>query len=645
MSALPPPSVIAAVLAFALVASVWLGGRHRRALRQRLEETKREVRDLSDLNQATLEAVTLAIDGRDPAATGHVRRVQRYALALARSMERPMPERQALRLAALLHDIGKVVVPDHVLSKPGRLSESEFATIRSHPEAGVAILAPAGLPEPVLRIIRHHHERWDGSGYPGRLSGEAIPAGARILAVVDAFEALTSDRAYRARVEPAEALALVEAWSGVQFDPAVVRALKENLPTILAAGAHGERLVADPPERRSTEAAGHAPDAGGFGDALHQGITPEAPSREATASPRTPLTSGPVGGARDVHAAQREVYALYEIARTLGSNLRLGEVLDLVVSRIAQLVPFRTCVVSLSDPGSGDLVARFASGANAAALRGRRLAAGEGISGWAVGHRSTRVSGSAELELAGSGVEPAGYGTVAAFPLCHGEEALGAITLLYPAAGTCQDDHVRVLEIVARLAAAAVHDGRLATAPEAPPLTDPVTHLPTDRYLRQVFEQETLRSQQSGAPLALVAMNLDDFGALSARLGQQVGDRFLMEVGRVLRSHLRGHDVLVRLGEDEYAALLPGSGFAAAALLSERLQQAVEGFAPRLVDDGPAVRAGLSAGIAIYPLDGEGLDDLIERARVNRARNRQARKEARAATPNIVPFRPAGRSS
>ena len=660
MNNLPPATYL--VIAVSVVAVAWAAARFLRTLRGRLEGATRELLDLRDLHQATLEAVTLAIDGRDPAARGHVRRVQKYSLALARLLDRPMEERQAIRLAALLHDIGKVVIPDHLLCKPGRLSESEFERIKEHPEAGVSILAPAGLPEPVLRIIRHHHERWDGTGYPAGLRAEAIPPGARILAVADSFEALTADRAYRARMEPAEALALIEVWSGVQFDPAIVTALKENVAAVVEAGARVEREAAAPDpvamDRGAMDQVGagrsalpaaaspdHALDHGGFGDALHQGIAPAPVPRGAAPHPRTPLASGPVGGARDAYAAQREVYALYEIARTLGSTLRIGEVLDLVVSRIAQLVPFRTCVVYLAESGNGDLVARFVSGANAAALRGQRVRVGEGISGWAAGHRSTRFSASAEMELTGSGVEPVGYGTVAAFPLCHGDEMLGVVTLLYPAAATCLDDHVRVMEIIARLAAGAVHDGRLAAAPESPALTDPVTHLPTERYLRQVFEQETVRSQQSGSPLALVAMDLDDFGILNTRLGPAGGDRFLMEVGRVLRSHLRGHDILVRMGDDEYAALLPGSGFAAAALLAERLQQAIDGFALHLTEDGPAARAGLSVGIAIYPLDGEAIDDLLERARLNGLRNKQARKAARSATPNVLPFRPSGRSA
>ena len=201
----------------------------------------------------------------------------------------------------------------------------------------------------------------------------------------------------------------------------------------------------------------------------------------------------------------------------------------------------------------------------------------------------------------------------------------------------CLDDHIRLMEIIARLAAGAVHNGRM-TAVETSGLTDELTHLPSGRYLKQLFDQETIRSQQSGQPLAVLEMDLDDFKALNDRFGTTAGDRFLMEVGRVLRSHLRERDVLVRLQEDEYAALLPGSGFAAAALLAERLQQAVEAFGLRLDEEGRTARAGVSIGIAVYPLDGESLDDLLARAMLNRARNKHARRSARAASPNVIRF-------
>jgi diguanylate cyclase (GGDEF)-like protein len=358
------------------------------------------------------------------------------------------------------------------------------------------------------------------------------------------------------------------------------------------------------------------------------------PARHAAAV----ITGGPP---RDVEATQREVFALYEIAQTLGSSLRLGDVLDLVVTKIALLVPFRTCVVYEAHP-EGDLRARYVAGANAAALRARRVPVGAGVTGWVAENRMSRISDQPGLDLDGTGIDAVPYGSVAAFPLMRHDELLGVITLLFPASAPCLDDQKHAMEVVARLLSGAMHEGRLAAGEEAASsLVDPVTHLPTERHLRQAFEKAVLQCQQSGQALGLVEMDLDGFDELNGRAGRESGDRFLMEVGRVLRSHLRERDVLVRLEDDRYGALLPGTGFAAAALLTERLQQAVDGFALRLEEEGAVLRAGLSVGIALYPVDGESLDELMQRAALNRARNKHSRREARAASPNVVPFRSA----
>jgi diguanylate cyclase (GGDEF)-like protein len=133
-------------------------------------------------------------------------------------------------------------------------------------------------------------------------------------------------------------------------------------------------------------------------------------------------------------------------------------------------------------------------------------------------------------------------------------------------------------------------------------------------------------------------MDVDDFKAINDAFGPPAGDRFLLEVGRALRGHLRERDVLVHLSEDEYAALLPGSGFAAAALLAERLQHAIDTFVLRLDESGRSARAGLSVGVSIYPLDGETLDALLERATLNQIQSKRARKSARASAPNVIRF-------
>ena len=618
----------------ALLPILVIGWLIHRLFRDRAAMGLRRADDMMRIQLSTIEALTLAIDAKDPRGHGHVRRVQAYAVELAGLLRVPRREHEALRAASLLHDIGTLAVPDYLINKPGKLSDAEYQKVKVHPSVGAEILANVEFPYPIVPIIRHHHEHWDGSGYPDGLKGEAIPVGARILLVADAFEALTSDRAYQRRRSYEEACAIIESWSGIHFDPEVVRALRDNLLAIATA--------ADQWRPAATE---KAADPGGFGDRLHQGVAPGAETaRPAGRPPEAAGTASPGGAARraavlgDISSAHREVYALYEIAQTLGSSLRLAEVLDLVVTKIGQLVPYATCVIYLLEDTGETLSARFVSGVNADALRGRALRLGEGISGWAAAQRTNRFSTSPELDLDGTTVDPADYSTVAAFPLCHDNRILGVITLYFPKGIPCLDDHTRMMDIVAKLSAGAVFNATLLAESQESALTDDLTNLPNARYLRQVFQLEAIRSQQAAQPMAILELDLDDFRTVNDRFGHQVGDQYLVAVGRVLRSHLRERDILVRLSSDDFAAILPLTGFAPAALLVERLQQAVELFGLRL-EEGKVARCGLSAGIALYPQDGESYEDLLVRADFNMYQNKEARKKARLQRPpNILTF-------
>jgi diguanylate cyclase (GGDEF)-like protein/putative nucleotidyltransferase with HDIG domain len=645
-----------------------------RSYKIQVTENLKRLDDLMQVHLSTIEALALAIDAKDPHAQGHTRRVQSYALELARRLRVGRPDFEAVRAASLLHDIGKLAIPDHLLNKPGKLSDIEYQKVKAHPAVAADILANVHFPYPVLPAVRHHHERWDGSGYPDGLRAEQIPLAARILAVADSFEALTSDRAWRGRKSPEEACTLIEAWSGIQFDPAVVVALRTNLPEVIGATS----AVPDPAPGSSATARAHVEDVlaridstgiwngnppaqgdrGGFGDTLHHGIgadgTPAPREARATTGAEPPSgtpagvwlerdQSGAIVGRQTsvlstISSAHREVYALYEIAQTLGSSLRLSEVLDLVATKIGQLVPYRTCVIYLLEDDGESLSARFVSGANHERLRGRSLRVGEGITGWAASQRSNRFSNSPDLDLSGAEVDLGEYSTVAAFPLIHDGRALGVTTLYFPKAVPCLDDHIRMMDIIAKLAAAAIFNGTIFAETQESALTDILTNLPNSRYLRQVFDQEKVRCQQAGQPMALLEADLDGFKAINDRYGHNVGDRYLAEISRVLKSHLRERDILVRLSGDEFAALLPMTGFAQAALLAERLQQAVDLFTLRL-DEGKVARSGLSIGIALYPMDGDGFEDLLVRADHNMYQNKAARKNARVErAPNIVPF-------
>lgn len=206
-----------------------------RTASRQVEQSQQHIRDLDDRYLATVEALAIAVDVKDDVTHGHVRRVQLYSTALARALGVREPEAlKAIDTAGLLHDVGKITVPDRVLQKPGRLSVAEFDTMKQHADTGARILEQVRFPYPVVPIVRHHHEKWDGTGYPDGLSGEDIPLGARILTVVDCFDALTSDRPYRRRLTDDEAAAMLMAESGTHFDPMVVDAFVPIIPALRA---------------------------------------------------------------------------------------------------------------------------------------------------------------------------------------------------------------------------------------------------------------------------------------------------------------------------------------------------------------------------------------------------------------------------
>src|SRR4029434_6851682 len=189
----------------------------------RLEDWKRHVDKLNRLYLSTVETLATAIDAKDEVTHGHIRRVQIAALALAREIGiTDDTTLQAIEAAALLHDTGKIAVPEHIINKPGKLTPAEFEKMKLHAPIGADILSAIDFPYPVVPIVRHHHENWNGTGYPDGIKGTEIPIGARILSVVDCFDALTSDRPYRPRLSDDDAVAILLQRRGVMYDPMIV---------------------------------------------------------------------------------------------------------------------------------------------------------------------------------------------------------------------------------------------------------------------------------------------------------------------------------------------------------------------------------------------------------------------------------------
>src|ERR1043166_5030325 len=279
-------------------------------------ERRRHIEEMADIHMNTIESLAIAIDAKDQTTHGHVRRTQIYAREMGKLLSVNESDIQALHAGALLHDIGKLAVPEYILNKPGKLTEAEFAKMKIHPTVGGDILKRVNFPYPVEDIVRYHHEKWDGSGYPKGLKAEAIPLVARIISVVDFYDATRCDRPYRKGMKREESLALLRSMVGSAFDPRVVETFTKHVEEF-------DRMI-DSQDIREQVASAPAiddqtatkPDAGLASDIL--GVS------EQTAT-----------GFRSISEAQREVFALHEIAQTIGSSLNLRSA---KTSRCASLI-------------------------------------------------------------------------------------------------------------------------------------------------------------------------------------------------------------------------------------------------------------------------------------------------------------------
>ena len=194
-----------------------------------LGQKTKQITDFSRMHLATVEALATAIDARDQVGLGHVRRTQIYAVGIGKILELSENEINALRTGALLHDIGKLAIPDHILNKPGSLTPAELEKTKIHPVVGASILEKVGFDYPVVPTVKFHHECWDGRGYPEGLKGKDIPLTARILSVADAYDTLRGARPYRPPIARDEARQMILDSSGTRFDPAIVQTLMSNL--------------------------------------------------------------------------------------------------------------------------------------------------------------------------------------------------------------------------------------------------------------------------------------------------------------------------------------------------------------------------------------------------------------------------------
>ena len=359
----------------------------------RVEDQLRHLAEVNRLHLSTVESLAHAIDAKDSVTHDHIRRVQTCALVLARRLNLTDDlQLKALEAAALLHDIGKLAVPEHILNKPGRLSPAEFERMKTHASVGAEILSEVDFPYPVVPIVRHHHEAWDGSGYPDGIRGEDIPIGARILSVIDCYDALTSDRPYRRALTPHAAFEIIRERRGTMYDPVVVDAFEEIYPNL-------DIEAPAAPQHTAARAAAHS------------AIRDSAPACPAPADSEGPL----------------------RIAFELGAALATAEaegVPSTAWAHLRRIPHVDALAVYVLGNGEDRLRAAYAAGAEVDAIRNLDIVTGERLSGWVAATRQPMLNADAALDFAGAApglrsavVVPANAGDVLAIVALYSETA------------------------------------------------------------------------------------------------------------------------------------------------------------------------------------------------------------------------------
>jgi diguanylate cyclase (GGDEF)-like protein/putative nucleotidyltransferase with HDIG domain len=576
--------------------------------RERNKSIRQHADHLKELYHATIASLAMAIDAKDQSTHGHVYRVRALALSLARYLKlNDENELQGLSAAALLHDIGKLAVPEYILNKPSPLTEGEMLKLKAHPSVGADILDTVPFSYPVVPFVRHHHEKWDGTGYPAGLKGDNIPLGARILSIADAYDVLRSDRPYRAKLPRDGALDYLRAERGKSFDPVVVDAVLQNVEAL---------------EESILEAEKYAPS--GVMQKFERNLTQENPRNGQKVF-------------EDIASTYREIQAIYEISEAVSKSLNTTDTMNLLTDKIGELISFDACAIFLVNLNQNRVLLSHAAGKNADVLEQVVIRMGEGVSGWVAANNQPLTNVSPMPDFPTHPDLQNAFKSCLSVPLAIDDRVLGVITLYSDSSTGFHHDHVRLMDTIAHHAAAAVNNALMFEETQEDAYTDLLTGLPNLRYFNAFMEQELGRAARIDYPVTLLMMDLECFKEVNDKYGHKVGDRTLAEVGQVLRRQMRRSDMLVRYAGDEFLAVLPGTTREQARQTIERIQTAVDSFRMPIRSE-QFVRVGISVGAAAYPEDGQESDVLLSLADQDMYNNKIMRANRRATSSGVLPF-------
>ena len=560
----------------------------------KLEDEKRHVEEIANLHLRTIEALALAIEAKDQTTHEHLQRVRVYAIEVAKELGVKGAELEALHAAALLHDIGKLAVPEHIISKPGRLTPEEFEKMKIHTVVGAEILERVRFPYPVVPIVRAHHEKWDGSGYPFGLKGTEIPIGARILSAVDYLDALASDRQYRRAVPLEEVMKRLSDESGKSFDPKVVEVLRKRYRSLenlaLARSTQDGNL---PLTTELKIERGPAPAAG-----FENMSVSDAPGREATF-----LSS--------IAAARQEAQSLFEMSQDLGASLSLGETLSVFSVKLKPMVPYDAITIYIRR--GDELFPEYVNGDNYRLFASLRIPIGQGLSGWVAQNRKPIVNGNPSVEP-GYVNDPAKFTTLRsalAVPLEGVAGVIGVLALYRSERDAFTSDHLRILLAVSGKMALAIENALKYQQAESSATTDYLTGLPNARSLFLQLDRELARCKRDNSSLTVMVCDMDGFKKINDRFGHLEGNRVLRLFAQTLKETCREYDYVARMGGDEFVVIAPGLPVDAANKKAEQMRPLAKQAGFEVCGEDIL---SLSVGQAVYPEDGNDAEQLLAEA-------------------------------
>jgi len=585
----------------------------------KLEDEKRHVEEMANLHLRTIEALALAIEAKDHATHDHLERVRVYAIELAKELGITPGETEALHAAALLHDIGKLAVPEHIISKPGRLTQEEFEKMKIHPVVGAEILERVRFPYPVVPIVRAHHEKWDGSGYPFGLKGTEIPIGARILSAVDYIDALASDRQYRRALPIEEAVRRLAAESGKAFDPRVVNVLMKHYRQLEKRVAAQCRKDKEVDTKLSTDLKierGSAPAAG-----FEASEVKDAAGREANF-----LAS--------IAAARQEAQTLFELSQDLGASLSLGETLSVFSVKLRQLVRYDAIAIYLRR--NQELVPEYVNGDNFRLFSSLRIPVGQGLSGWVAHNKKPIINGNPSVEP-GYLNDPTKFSTLRsalAVPLDGVSGTIGVLALYRSERDAFTQDDLRIILAITSKMALAIENAVKYQQAESSATTDYLTALPNARSLFLQLDRELARCKREQTSLTVMVCDMDGFKQINDRFGHLEGNRVLRLFAQAIKETCREYDYVARMGGDEFVVVAGGLPPDAAEKRAKQLRDLAKQAGIEVCAEDILT---LSVGRAVYPDDGTDAEALLAEAdrRMYLEKQQQPARKNRRSHPRI----------